>query len=105
MKDCSRSICATDWFGAKNDIVGRLIGMAKIGAMHNPSSDNDDHADSISSIFCLTEDIKRVLKSLPEFSSVTEWGKQLNGVLMRVVLNQKIYGVMLFSHTCMPPQQ
>jgi len=45
MKDCSRSICATDWFGAKTDIVGRLIGMAKIRATHNPSSGNDDHAD------------------------------------------------------------
>ena len=66
----------------KNDIVDRLIGMAMIGATHKPSDDyDDDDCEASLAISYITDDVKRVLKELPGFSSVIEWGKRLNGVL------------------------
>ena len=64
----------------KVEIVERLISMAQIGAIYEPASnDNDD--DPTVAISYLTNDVKCVLKDLPPFSSVTEWSKNLNGVL------------------------
>ena len=60
----------------KNDIIERLIGMAKIGVAHD-----DGDSEAISSILYLTDDMKRVLYGLLAFSSVKQWGKQLSGVL------------------------
>ena len=66
----------------KNDIVDRLIGMAKIGATHKPSDDyRDDDCEASLAISYITEDVKHVLKGLPRFAGVVEWGKRLNGVL------------------------
>ena len=68
--------------GKKNDIVDRLIGMAKIGATHKPSDDySDDDCEASLAISYITEDVKRVLKGLSRFAGVVEWGKRLNGVL------------------------
>ena len=44
----------------KNDIIKRLIGMAKIAATHKPSCDDDD-SEALLSISYLTKDVKRVL--------------------------------------------
>ena len=63
----------------KNDIIERLIGMAKIGVTRKPACDDDSEA--LLSISYLTKDVKRVLNDLPAFSSVVQWGKQLKGVL------------------------
>ena len=66
----------------KNDIVDRLIGMAKIGATHKPSDDfDDDDCEASLAISYITDDVKSVLKGLPGFSSVVEWDKRLNGAL------------------------
>ena len=64
----------------KNDIVDRLIGMAKIGATHKPIDDGDDDCETLA-ISYITEDVKRVLRRLPGFSSVVDWEKRLVGVL------------------------
>lgn len=65
----------------KNDIVDRLIGMAKIGAVHSHSDDGDDDCETSLAISYITEDVKRVLRRLPGFCSVVDWGKRLSGVL------------------------
>lgn len=65
----------------KNDIVDRLIGMAKIGATHKPVDDGDDDCEASLSISYITEDVKRILRGLPGFSSVVDWEKRLNGIL------------------------
>ena len=51
----------------KNDIVDRLISMAKIRAMHKPSNDysDDDDCEASLAMSYITEDVKRVLKGLP----------------------------------------
>ena len=80
----------------KNDIVDRLISMAKIRAMHKPSNDysDDDDCEANLAISYITEDVKRVLKGLPRFASVVEWGKRLNGVLKNFTfMNLDILGV------------
>ena len=53
----------------KDDIVERMVGMARIGALQPES---DERYDDIGTISYLTEDTKRVLRSLPAFASVTE---------------------------------
>ena len=63
----------------KGDIVERLLGMARIGAINREdSSDNDTTPVAIS---YLTDEVKRILSLLPPFSSVTQWSKTLKGVL------------------------
>ena len=53
----------------KNDIVDRLISMAKIEATHKPSDDcSDDDCKATLAISYITEDIKRILKGLPRFA-------------------------------------
>ena len=63
----------------KDNIIARIVGMARIGALQPES---DTRSDDIGTISYLTEDTKCVLRSLPSFASVTEWGKKLAGVLM-----------------------
>ena len=67
----------------KFEIVERLISMAQIGAIYEPTSDDDDDDDNdpTVAISYLTDDVKCVLKDSPPFLSVTEWSKNLNGVL------------------------
>ena len=66
----------------KNDIVDRLISMAKIGATHKPSDDySDDDCEASLAISYITDNVKCVLKRLPRFASVVEWDKRLNSVL------------------------
>ena len=64
----------------KADIVDRMIGMARIGAIRDESLDED-------SDFCgtsyITSEVRGVLHGLPEFSRVKEWSKKLKDVLGR----------------------
>lgn len=72
----------------KDDIVERMMGMARIGALQCGISESDD----IGAISYLTEDTKIVLRSLPAFTSVTQWGKKLAGVLMEFTfMNLLVY--------------
>ena len=64
----------------KNDIIERLIDMAKIGVAHKPVDDDHGDSEAISSISYLPDNVKG-LNSLPVFSSVKQWGKQLSCVL------------------------
>ena len=64
----------------KFEIEERLISMAQIGAIYEPTSDDDDDDPTVA-ISYLTDDVKCVLKDSPPFLSVTEWSKNLNGVL------------------------
>ena len=63
----------------KDNFIKRIVGMARIGALQPKS---DVRFDDIGTISYLTEDIKCDLCSLPSFTSVTEWGKKLAGVLI-----------------------
>ena len=54
----------------KADIIERLMAMAQIGAIQKHHSREEDI-----NISYLTQDIKDVLRSLPPFSSILEWGK------------------------------
>lgn len=54
----------------KADIIERLMAMAQIGAIQKHRSREEDI-----NISYLTQDIKDVLRSLPPFSSISEWGK------------------------------
>ena len=71
----------------KNDIVSQLIGMAKIEATHRPV---DDEANSEASLSI--EEIKQVLRKLPAFPDVVEWGKRIGGILNDfTLLNVTVY--------------
>ena len=54
--------------------------MAKIEAMHKPIDDGDDDCKTLVILY-ITEDIKRILRRLPGFSSVVDWEKRIIGVL------------------------
>jgi len=69
----------------KNDIVSRLIGMAKIGATHRPD-DNEADSEASLSISYITEEVKQVLHRLPAFTDVVQWGKRIGGVLNEFTL-------------------
>ena len=62
----------------KADIVDRMIGMARIGAIRDDSLDEESDFCGISYI---TDEVRGVLRGLPEFSRVKEWNKKLTGVL------------------------
>ena len=64
----------------KVDIVDRLLAMAKIGAVQDKSSDNNG-ANDFTGISYITDEVRNMLKQLPSFESVTEWKKELKGVL------------------------
>ena len=61
----------------KTELIDRIMAMAQIGAIRKQCSDEEDSF----SISYLTPEVKEVLRSLPSFSSVTEWSKKLGGVL------------------------
>jgi len=72
----------------KDDIIDRIMGMARIGALQGGDCESDD----ITTISYLTEETKRVLRSLPYFATVTHWKKKLSGVLTEFTLmNLVIY--------------
>ena len=66
----------------KDDIIDRIMGMARIGALQCGNPESDD----ITTISYLTEETKCVLRSLPSFASVTWWEKKLSGILMEFTL-------------------
>ena len=73
----------------KDDIIERMMGMARTGALQYES---DARSDDIRTISYLDEDTKRVIRSLPAFASVTRWDKKLAGVLMEFTfMNLLIY--------------
>ena len=63
----------------KGDIIERLIGMARIGAIKKYAQ-REEGGDVIA-ITYLTEEVKGVLRTLPPFSSVVDWSKSLGGKL------------------------
>ena len=63
----------------KGDVTERLLGMARIGAIHREALNNNNTTPV--SISYLTDEVKRILSVLPPFSSVTQWSKTLQGVL------------------------
>ena len=65
----------------KNDIVDRLISMAKIGVTQKPGDDDDNGCETNLAISYITEDMKCILRGLPGFASVVDWEKRLNGAL------------------------
>ena len=76
------SICLTGSF-QKDDIIDRIMGMTRIGDMKDPTLTQSEEATGIS---YLTEGIKRVLRDLLPFDSVTQWDKKLSGVLKEFTL-------------------
>ena len=63
----------------KGDIIERLIGMARIGAIKK-RAEREEEGDEIT-ITYLTEEVKGVLRALPPFSNVVDWSKSLGGIL------------------------
>ena len=63
----------------KGDIIERLIGMARIGAIKKYAQ-RKEGGDEIA-IMYLTEEVKGVLRTLPPFSNVVDWSKSLGGKL------------------------
>ena len=63
----------------KGDIIERMMGMARMGALQYES---DTRSDNIRTILYLDEDTKHIIRCLPAFVSVTQWDKKLAGVLM-----------------------
>ena len=68
----------------KKDIVDRIVGMAQIGVVRIPSE--EDNAEDVIAISYLAEEVRLLLKSLPSFSSVADWGKKFSGVLAEFTL-------------------
>ena len=78
---CSQCIRPTYRCSAKNDIIERLIGMAKIGVTRKTCVWWWQFWSTFLSISYLTKDVKCVLNDLPTFSIIVQWGKQLKDVL------------------------
>ena len=73
----------------KQDIIERLMCMARIGAIQEDESADSDDACAIS---YLTDETKRDIQELPSFSSVTNWTKNLDGMLVEFTfMNLLIY--------------
>ena len=60
----------------KAEFIDRLLVMARIGAIHGHSNLCNDGTVNI----CINDEAKRVLKTLPPFSSITNWSKSLSGI-------------------------
>ena len=73
----------------KQDIIERLMCMARIGAVQeDESADSDD----VCAISYLTDETKQDIRELPSFSSVTNWMKNLAGILVEFTfMNLLIY--------------
>ena len=74
----SLGICLTG-SSRKGNIIERLIGMARIGAIKK-RAEREEEGDEIT-IMYLTEEVKGVLRALPPFSNVMDWSKSLGGIL------------------------
>ena len=73
----------------KQDVIERLMCMARIGAIQEDEGADSDDACAIS---YLTDETKRDIRELPSFSSVTNWTKNLAGVLVEFTfMNLLIY--------------
>ena len=70
----------------KADIIERLMAMARIGAIQKHHSREEDI-----NISYLTPDIKDVLRSLPPFSIISEWGKKLDSLKDFTFMNLLVY--------------
>ena len=70
----------------KADIIERLMAMARIGAIQKHHSREEDINFSY-----LTPDIKDVLRSLPPFSIISEWGKKLDSLKDFTFMNLLVY--------------
>ena len=66
----------------KDNIIERMMEMARIGALQYES---DARSDDIRTISYLDEDTKHIIRNLPTFASVTQWDKKLAGVLMQTI--------------------
>ena len=62
----------------KSNIIDRIMGMACIRALQDPTLTQSEEANGTS---YLTEGVKRILRDLPPFTSVTQWDKKLSRVL------------------------
>ena len=72
----------------KQDIIERLMCMARIGAVQEEGADSDDAC----AISYLTDETKRDIRELPSFCSITSWTKNLAGVLVEFTfMNLLIY--------------
>ena len=73
----------------KQDIIEHLMCMARIGAVQeDESADSDD----VCAISYLTDETKQDIRELPSFTSVTNWTKNLAGILMEFTfMNLLIY--------------
>ena len=73
----------------KQDIIEHLMCMARIGAIQeDESTDSDD----VCAISYLTNQTKQDIRELPSFSSVTNWTKNLAGMLVEFTfINLLIY--------------
>ena len=70
----------------KADIIEWLMAMAWIGAIQKHHSRQDDI-----NILYLTPDIKDVLRSIPPFSSISEWKKKLDSLKDFTFMNLLVY--------------
>jgi len=56
------------------EMMDRILAMARIGTIRGKHDGDNDEATGISYI---TDEVKNVLRTLPLFSRVTEWSKEL----------------------------
>ena len=64
----------------KADIADRLIVMGKIGAIRGEASEEYDYGYN-TELSYITDEVKAALTNLPTFERVTDWKKDLKGVL------------------------
>ena len=65
----------------KQDIVDRIMCMARIGALSDPREREGNEPDAYCAISYMMDDTKKVIRELPLFTTVTTWSKKLVGVL------------------------
>ena len=63
----------------KADIVERIISMAEFGCIHSP---DETVTPDLAGLTYLIEDVRTKLQSLPGFSTVIDWSKKKQGVLV-----------------------
>ena len=73
----------------KIDIIEWVMAMARIGAIQKHRFKEEDI--NIYDISYLTQDIKDVLRSLPPFSSISEWGEKLDSLKDFTFMNLLVY--------------
>jgi len=70
-KDCNIRLTGSS---KKGEVMDRILAMARIGAIRGKHDGDDDEVTGISYI---TDEVRGVLRTLPLFSKVTEWSKEL----------------------------